>query len=89
MTIGRTSMWRVLEKPGYEVERTPGAWVVWGPCECGGEYQDEESRDCPWCGGTNSKIMATCMVNADLSPTDPDMVTRVLGIDSWTPQKIQ
>ncbi|KKM03197.1 hypothetical protein LCGC14_1776830 [marine sediment metagenome] len=77
-----TKMWRIKEAPQYEVEQTPGAWVIWGPC-CSDE-------DCQACGGTGSKILDTCGSTGEgASPADPDMVSRVTGLKAWTPERIK
>ena len=76
-----TPVWRIAEKPGYSVERTAGAWVLWGPCRkdpCVGE-------DCPECGGEGESVLEACGLNADGAAADPDMVSRALGITDWTP----
>lgn len=78
-----TKMWRIKEAPRYEVELTPGAWVLWEPC-CYNE-------DCPKCGGANSRILASCGFAEDGSTTlaDPEMISRATGLKSWTPERIQ
>jgi hypothetical protein len=82
MSAGLTSMWRIKEAPQYQVEQTPGLWVMWGPC-CNRE-------SCPKCGGTNSRVVATCSFKPGTeSPDDTDMVCRVTGLEHWTPERIQ
>ena len=76
-----TRMWKIAEAPQYEVEQTPGTWVIWGPC-----CYDE---NCPKCGGTNSQILDTCGMDESGKPADPDMVARVTGLTKWTPIRTQ
>ena len=82
---GLTKIWRVKEKPEYTVEQTPGLWVIWGPCDC------DNDEDCSSCGGSGDKIYDTCMFvsTTDDSPSDPEMVRRVIKLDQWTPERIQ
>lgn len=78
-----TKMWRIEEAPQYEIELTPGAWVLWGHC-----CNDEEY---PCCGGTNSKILGTCgfAEGEGTKPADPEMISKITGLNKWTPERIQ
>jgi len=76
-----TKMWKIKEAPQYEIERTPGAWIIWGPC-CSDE-------DCNDCGGEGSKVLDFCNVKEDGTPADRDMIKRITGLDSWIPVIIQ
>lgn len=77
----RTRIWQIMDHPEYTIERTPGAWVVWGPC-------DDLDADCPICGGCGDKILDACGINGDLGPVDPDMISRATGLESWRPIRI-
>ena len=79
-----TNMWRIEEAPGYEVEQTPRAWALWGPCGC-----DGSNEDCPSCGGTQSKIIDSCGMTEDGGPMNLNMISDALGLKGWTPIKIQ
>ncbi len=79
---GRTKMWEIQEAPGHQMEQTPGLWVLWGTCE-------DLDEECPVCGGTGDKVLATCGKDEKGFPTDQDMVFKHLGLRNWTPVRIQ
>lgn len=81
-----TNMWRIEEAPEYEIEQTPGAWVLWGPCNCSYTIDGEE---CPLCGDTGSKVISSCTLDEDGTPTNKNMIFEAIGLDHWTPVKTQ
>ena len=77
-----TGIFRVEEKPGWEIEQTSGGWILWGPC----------CRDdlCSYCGGTNLRAADGCgSAEGSGLPSDPDMIVRHIGLRHWTPVRIQ
>lgn len=79
---GRTKIWRIKEAPEYEIEVTPGLWVLWNKCS-------DLNEECPLCGGTGSKIVDTCGKNEKGEPLDQDMIKNETGLEKWTPVRIQ
>lgn len=94
-----TKLWRIKEHPDYTVERTPGAWVLWGPCPClagaGGRCQpcrsDDQPHldDCHHCGMSGEVVVDSCGMDEKGEPLDQDMVARHVGHRPWTPERIQ
>ena len=94
MSIGHTNMWKIEGHPGYTIEQTPGAWVLWGPCvdhdyPPESEFYNEDQFDCVNCGNTDERIIDSCGIERDGFPMNVNMVTDVLGPESWTPVRIQ
>ena len=77
-----TRMWTIKEAPTFEIERTLGCWVLWGPCE-------DLDEECILCGGCGSKILEFCGMDSLGMPKDQDMIQRVTGLSKWTPIRIQ
>ncbi len=72
------------------LDQYEGLWVLWGPYEHpAGESMDYKDVDCPSCGGTGSRVVDSCSMKPDGSPTDRDMIARNTGLKHWTPRKIQ
>ncbi len=94
MSIGQTKMWRIKEHPGYTIEQTPGAWILWGPCIDHeylpeDEFYHEDQFDCTHCGNSNEIIIDTCGIDSSGVPDNCHMIQDALGITDWTPVRIQ
>ncbi len=76
--LGSTKIWKLSEFPGYELEQTPGLWILWGIC-------NDTREECSFCGGTGSKIIETCGQLSGGAPADPNMVNNYFNVTSWTP----
>ena len=79
---GRTKIWRIKEAPEYEIEVTPGLWVLWGKCS-------DLDEECPICGGSGNKIIDTCGKNEKGEPLDQNMIFKATGLKHWTPTRVQ
>ncbi len=102
MSIGRTKMWTIDEHPGYTIEQTPGAWVLWGPCidheyPPESEFEQENSNECMRCGTSRHSsqdgefIIDTCPIKDNPEgPSEPmQMVSDELQTNEWVPRRIQ
>lgn len=76
---GTTKMWEIEEAPEYQLEQTPGLWVLWGKCE-------DLDEECSLCGGTGDKVLATCGLGENVNQS---MVKDITGLEVWTPKRIQ
>ena len=80
-----TKLWAINEHPGYTIEQTPGAWVLWGPCGCEGATPLLPNVDCPYCGGTGDKVIKTHPSAVVIGVA----ITEELSIDHWELHQIQ
>jgi hypothetical protein len=83
----KTQIWKVKERPEYEIECTTHRWSILGPCnnvDC-----DYHGDFCPICLGTKEGYLATCDVDEKGEPTDYLMARRILQCENFTFYRIQ
>ena len=76
-------LYRIVEKPEYQIEQTNGLWVIWGPCpHLQDPYNADYEDECPNCGDADELILDTCtFADGTGTPSDPDMIVRITGLE--------
>jgi len=85
---GRTKIWNIVEFPGYQLEQTPGGWVLWGKCDESHEGLGQDS-ECGYCGGTGDVVLETCDSVDGGVPSNPNMINDWFHVEKWTPERVQ
>jgi hypothetical protein len=85
--IIKTQVWKVKEKPDYEIECNPTTWSILGPCD---NLDCNHHGDlCPKCYGTKECYLAQCSIDSKGEPTDYLMARRVLKCEHFTFYRVQ